>query len=191
MPKRDESRPKSTATCESGNPLIMNATDNEILEIVDWQDRVVGTATRREIHARGLLHRAVHIFVFNSSGDLYVQRRSSLKDRHPLKLDSSAAGHVDPDESYYAAAVRELEEELCLNAAIREVLKVAACDLTDNEHVMLFTAVTDREPKPNPEEILWGRFMPREALERLMIENPDDFVPAFILLWDEFLRKTT
>jgi isopentenyl-diphosphate delta-isomerase len=171
--------------------LMIHSTDNEILEIVDSHDNVVGTATRAEIHRKGLQHRAVHIFVFNADGQMYVQRRSAAKDRHPLKLDSSAAGHVDPGETYQQTAVRELNEELSVNAAVSEVLKIPACELTDNEHVVLFAAVTDQEPKPNLEEILSGRFMSGEELSASMKENPNDFVPAFILLWNEFLRKTT
>jgi len=168
-----------------------HSTDHEILEIVDSNDKVIGTATRAEIHRRGLMHRAVHIFVFNSTGDIYVQRRSASKDRHPLKLDSSAAGHVDPGETYEQTAVRELQEELGITAEIKQVLWVAACEQTDNEHVMLFKVETDVEPTPNPEEVQWGGYMSPEKLSVLMKENPDDFVPAFILLWNEFLRKTT
>lgn len=167
----------------------MHSTDDEILEIVDSDDRVIGRATRGEIHRKGVMHRAVHIFVFNSDGEIYIQRRSALKDRHPLKLDSSAAGHVDPGESYEQTAVRELEEELGITAQVEQVLRVAACEQTDNEHVMLFTVETGLEPVPNPEEVQWGGFMPPEKLSALMQENPDDFVPAFILLWNEFLRK--
>jgi isopentenyldiphosphate isomerase len=169
----------------------MHSTDHEILEIVDSDDTVIGRATRREIHSKGLIHRAVHIFVFNPRGEIYVQRRSALKDRHPLKLDSSAAGHVDPGESYEQTAVRELEEELGIAALVEQVLRVAACKQTDNEHVMLFKVETDLEPVPNREEVKWGGFMPPEKLSALMHENPEDFVPAFILLWNEFLRKTT
>jgi len=55
--------------------------------------------------------------------------------------------------------------------------------------VMLFKVETDLEPAPNPEEVQWGGFMPPEKLSALMQESPDDFVPAFILLWNEFLRK--
>ena len=168
----------------------MYSTDDEILEIVDSHDRVIGRATRGEIHRKGVMHRAVHIFVFNSDGEIYIQRRSALKDRHPLKLDSSAAGHVDPGESYEQTAVRELEEELGITAPVEQVLWVQACEQTDNEHVMLFRVRTNLEPVPNPEEVKWGGFMAPERLSALMQENPDDFVPAFILLWNEFLRKT-
>ena len=168
----------------------VHSTDLEILEIVDSDDRVIGTATRAEIHRKRLMHRAVHIFVFNSAGEIYVQRRSASKDRHALKLDSSAAGHVDPGESYEETASRELQEELGIAATIEKILWVAACEETDNEHVMLFKAETDLEPAPNPEEVKWGNFMSPEKLSRLMNETPDDFVPAFILLWHEYLRKT-
>jgi isopentenyl-diphosphate delta-isomerase type 1 len=168
----------------------MHSTDNEILEVVDADDRVVGTATRAEIHRLGLLHRAVHIFIFNKSGDIYVQRRSASKDRHPSKLDSSAAGHVDPGESYEQTAVRELEEELGIRADVKEILQVAACPETDNEHVRLYWATTELEPKPNPAEVQSGGFMKAEKLAALIKKTPEDFVPAFILLWNEFLRKT-
>jgi isopentenyl-diphosphate Delta-isomerase len=169
----------------------MHSTDDEILEVVNSDDKVIGRGTRGEIHRKNLMHRAVHIFVFNSNGEIYVQRRSALKDRHPLKLDSSAAGHVDPGESYEQTAVRELEEELGIAAQVEQVLQVAACEQTDNEHVMLFRVETDLEPVPNAEEVQWGCFITPEKLSALMQENPDDFVPAFILLWNEFLGKTT
>lgn len=168
----------------------MHSTDNEILEVVDADDKVIGTATRAEIHRLGLLHRAVHIFIFNKSGDVYVQRRSDSKDRHASKLDSSAAGHVDPGESYEQTAVRELEEELGIREVVKEILRVPACPETDNEHVRLYSATTELEPKPNPSEVQWGGFMKREALAALIKKTPEDFVPAFILLWNEFLRKT-
>ena len=169
----------------------MHSTDDEILEIVDSDDRVIGRATRGEIHHKNLMHRAVHIFVFNFDGEIYVQRRSALKDRHSLKLDSSAAGHVDPGESYEQTASRELQEELGITAQVEQVLRVRACEQTDNEHVMLFQVETDLAPVPSPEEVQWGGFMAPEKLSSLMKENPDDFVPAFILLWNKFLRKTT
>ncbi len=167
----------------------MHSTDNEILEIVDADDQVVGTATRAEIHAKDLLHRAVHVFVFNPAGEIYVQRRSAAKDRHPLKLDSSAAGHVDPGESYEQTAVRELQEELSIRAAMEELLRLPASHETNHEHVRLFRVVTDRAPSPNPEEVQWGGFMTPERLSHLMDETPEDFVPSFILLWKSFLAR--
>lgn len=167
----------------------VHSTDNEILEIVDADDNVLGTATRAEIHRKNLIHRAVHLFVFNSHGDVYVQRRSASKDRHPRKLDSSAAGHVDPGESYERTAIRELEEELSITAGVTEVLRVRPCPMTDNEHVVLFTVFTDSEPVPNPDEVEWGTFISPVRLGNLMDSEPWDFVPAFLLLWKEYFDK--
>ncbi len=166
-----------------------HSTDDEILEIVDADDNVVGRAARAEIHRKNLMHRAVHLFVFNGAGQIYVQRRSATKDRHPRKLDSSAAGHVDPGESYETTAIRELREELGIDADVTEVLRVPPCPMTDNEHVVLFTVMTESKPIPNADEVEWGEFMTPEGLSDLMEREPNDFVPAFVLLWKEFLDK--
>lgn len=166
-----------------------HSTDDEIIEIVDSEDNVVGQATRVEIHRRRLMHRAVHLFVFNSAGEIYVQRRSDSKDRHPGILDSSAAGHVDPGESYDDAAARELFEELSVKAGIRPVLRLKASELTDMEHVALYEVLTDEPPTPNEEEISWGAFMAPEELSQSMESNPADFVPVFVHLWTEYRRS--
>ena len=57
---------------------------DELFDVVDADDQVIGQATRSEVHARGLMHRAAHVFVFNSSGELLLQQRSATKDAHPL-----------------------------------------------------------------------------------------------------------
>jgi isopentenyldiphosphate isomerase len=85
---------------------------DEIFDVVDEHDVVVGREYRREIHRRSLLHRAIHIFWLRGDGQLCLQRRSYAKDNCPGLLSSSCAGHVDSGEDYLSAAVRELHEEL-------------------------------------------------------------------------------
>ncbi len=87
---------------------------DEIFDICDENDRVIGQARRADVHAQKLLHRAVHIWVFLPDGRLVTQRRSASKDEYPLALTSSASGHLDSGEDYQTAAVRELGEELGL-----------------------------------------------------------------------------
>ena len=70
----------------------------EIFDIVNERDEVIGRAPRAEVHARGLLHRAAHMLVFNSRGEVFLQKRSLRKDRQPGVWDSSASGHVDAGE---------------------------------------------------------------------------------------------
>src|SRR5476651_1980015 len=86
----------------------------EIFDIVNERDEVVGQNTRREVHARGLWHRAVHVLVFNARGEVFLQKRSLKKDIAAGKWDSSASGHLDTGETYDACAVREVREELGL-----------------------------------------------------------------------------
>jgi 16S rRNA (adenine1518-N6/adenine1519-N6)-dimethyltransferase len=85
---------------------------DEIFDVVDGQDVVIGREFRREIHRRGLLHRAIHIFWLRGDGQLCLQRRSYAKDNCPGLLSTSCAGHVDSGEDYHTAALRELSEEL-------------------------------------------------------------------------------
>jgi isopentenyl-diphosphate Delta-isomerase len=164
----------------------MFSTDNEILEIVDMNDNVIGKATRAEIHSKNWIHRAVHIFVFNPKGEIYIQRRSSKKDRHPLKLDSSAAGHVDPGETYEQTALRELSEELSLEIPVEELFRLPASEETDYEHVVLFSAQTSLIPEPNSDEVHSGEFVSPDMLTSMMEEESGDFVPAFVILWKKF-----
>ncbi len=79
----------------------------EIFDVVNERDEVIGRRARSEVHRLGLLHRAVHVLVFNARGDIFLQKRSLNKDRQPGVWDSSASGHLDTGESYDAGAVRE------------------------------------------------------------------------------------
>ena len=73
---------------------------SELFDVVDSEDRVIGQATRREVHTKGLFHRSVHIWVFNSRGELFLQKRVMTKDENPGYWDSSAAGHLNAGEGY-------------------------------------------------------------------------------------------
>ncbi len=94
------------------NHREVGQSPDEVFDVVDDRDVVVGKEYRREIHRRRLLHRAIHIFWLRSDGMLCLQRRSFAKDNCPGLLSSSCAGHVDSGEDYLSAAVRELREEL-------------------------------------------------------------------------------
>ena len=97
---------------------------DEVFDVVDEADRVIGRERRGEIHRRGLPHRAVHVFWLRPDGQLCLQRRSFAKDNCPGQLSSSCAGHVDAGEAYLAAAVRELGEELGLHVAPGELAEI-------------------------------------------------------------------
>src|ERR1700722_1586072 len=117
----------------------------EIFDVVNERDEVVGQNTRREVHRLGLKHRAVHVLVFNQKGEIFLQKRSMAKDTFPGAWDSSASGHVDSGEDYDACAVRELEEELGLKVAAppRRLFKMPACAETGQEFVWVYQLESD------------------------------------------------
>lgn len=86
---------------------------SEYFEIVDENDEVIGKALRSECHGNPqLIHRVAHVLVFDRQGRLLLQKRAQSKDVQPGKWDTSVGGHLDPGESYEAAARREMFEEL-------------------------------------------------------------------------------
>jgi isopentenyl-diphosphate Delta-isomerase len=156
----------------------------EILEVCDRHNHVIGQAVRGTIHRLGLRHRSVHIFVFNTVDELYLQLRREHKDQYPRHWDTSAAGHVSPGESYTAAAARESAEELGLEENLIRLAQVPACPETGWEHVVLFQCRTGTKPAPNPEEIESGAFFTLEEIDRLLGDVDIPITPAFRLLYD-------
>lgn len=155
----------------------------ERFPIVDADDRVIGEAPRQEVHGNNLRHRAVHIFVFNRAGELFLQKRSRRKDRHPLLWDSSAAGHVDAGEEYDCAAERELREELGVTAALTRLTKLPASERTGREFIWLYRAEHEGPFQLAPAEIDFGEFFPPEIVQDWISARPEDFAPGFIECW--------
>lgn len=162
---------------------------DEIFDVVNERDEVIGQNTRREVHARGLLHRAIHVLVFNSRGEIFLQKRSMIKDREPGKWDSSSSGHVDSGEDYEACAVRELREEIGLIVPKTPELlfKIGACAETDQEFVRVYRCRAEGPFELHPDEIDSGEWFMPEAVTRWMTGNPGDFASAFRLIWKKYL----
>ena len=165
--------------------------ESEELDVVDRGNRVVGQRSRGEVHRLGLLHRAVHILVFNDRGDLFLQKRSQLKDSHPGKWDSSAAGHVEAGEGDEDSAVRELAEELGVidSPPLEPLFQVAACADTGNEFVTVY-ACRHEGPFCLPvDEIEHGEWVAPDVVTKWVRDRPDDFASGFRLIWEEFCKS--
>jgi isopentenyldiphosphate isomerase len=161
----------------------------EIYDVVDADDRVIGQATRREIHDKGLLHRSVHILLFNADGKLFLQKRSLVKDENPGYWDTSSAGHVDSGESYLASAHRELMEELGVTASLQLIMSFVASPETFWEHVRVYKCITNQKIKINLEEISEGRFMTLKEIENAFINNELQLTSTFIKIFAKYLRS--
>lgn len=157
----------------------------EWFDVVNERDEVMRQATRRDVHANGWWHRAVHVLVFDSAGRVFLQRRSMNKDLSPGKWDSSCSGHLDAGEGYDAAAVRELKEEIGISiaAAPERWFRIDACEPTTWEFVWVYRLRHDGPIAIDPEEIQYGEWVAPEEVTRRLGARPDDFCPSFQLLW--------
>jgi 16S rRNA (adenine1518-N6/adenine1519-N6)-dimethyltransferase len=163
--------------------------NNERFPVVDKNDRILRHASRSEVHGNNLRHRAVHILIFNPTGEVYLQQRSRWKDRHPLKWDSSAAGHVTVAESYDETAQRELKEELGISVSFKKIGKLSASERTDNEFVWLYRGEAAGNLSPSRTEIETGAFFPEQVVDGWVAARPEDFAPGFIECWKVYRQK--
>jgi 16S rRNA (adenine1518-N6/adenine1519-N6)-dimethyltransferase len=161
----------------------------ESFPVVDEHDQVIGAAPRSQVHGNNLLHRAVHLLIFNSLGEVFLQLRSRWKDRHPLAWDSSAAGHVNPGEEYDQTAARELTEELGIQIALEKVAKLPASERTGHEFICLYRGSYNGELRPNPSEIEAGRFFPPTIVDAWIKARPHEFAPGFLECWKIWREK--
>lgn len=163
----------------------------EPFDVVDEQDRVIRQAERRDVHAQGWLHRAVHILVFNGAGEVFLQKRSMRKDMSPGLWDSSCSGHVDAGEEYDVAAWRELEEEIGLKLPKPPPrwFRVTACAETGQEFVWVYRVESDGPFVLCQEEIDRGEWVAPAELNRRIRERPQDYCSAFRLIWKQANEK--
>jgi 16S rRNA (adenine1518-N6/adenine1519-N6)-dimethyltransferase len=161
----------------------------ELFDVVDEQDRVIGQAPRSEVHRRSLMHRAVHILAFDAAGRIWLQLRSARKDRCALMWDSSAAGHLGVGESYEACANREVREEMGIEVVPRCRFKIAACQQTDWEHVGVYTCRVRGAIRFNREEIERGEFHSIGSIARWMERSEAEFASGFVRIFREFQQR--
>ncbi len=162
----------------------------EIFDVVDEHDVPAGTATRAEIHQRGLMHRAVHVLVFNKHGDLLLQQRSMLKDVHPGLWGTSVSGHLDAGEDYEAAAIREMDEEMGITTdeAPEELARIAPCEATGMEHVRVYRASFDGKPRFPAAEVEATLWLPVAEVDAWTAARPEDFSSGFLACWHAAMK---
>ena len=157
----------------------------EIFDVVNERDEVVGQMPRREVHRLGLRHRAVHVLVFNARGELFLQQRSLLKDNWPGVWDSSASGHLDTGETYDAGALREVREEIGLSLAAvpARLFKLAAGAETGMEFCWVYRAEHEGPFTLQEAEVRGGGWFTVEAIDDWIARRPADLASGFRALW--------
>lgn len=133
----------------------MSDTTEEFLEITDSHGKAISIAPRSEIHGNpSVIHRVVHVLVFNKKGYLFLQKRSETKDVAPGKWDTSVGGHLNPGENLLQAAKREMEEELGISKCNPEFLySYIHTNFYETELVYTYSCAYDGNVSFNKEEI--------------------------------------
>jgi isopentenyl-diphosphate delta-isomerase type 1 len=165
--------------------MLLTAMSEEIFDVVDENDVVVGQASRREVHRRDLRHRAVHVLIFNHRGEVFLQQRSLSKDNWPGVWDSSSSGHLDAGEAYDDCCLREVGEELGLDLASvpDRLFKLEANLETGWEFCWVYRAVHEGPFVLQPSEVRGGGWFPPHAVTDWIARRPGDFASAFRVLW--------
>lgn len=144
----------------------MKDNPNEIFPIVDEDGNILGQVTRGHAHDRSkILHPVVHLHVFNSRGELYLQHRPAWKDIQPDKWDTAVGGHIDLGESVGDALKREVREELGITEFTPESLGHYVFESNrEKELVYVHRCIYDGPISPSKNELSGGRFWSPEEI---------------------------
>lgn len=142
----------------------------EILEIVDREGNTIATALRSHIHGNpSLIHKVVHVLVFNDKGELLLQKRSMNKDVAPGRWDTSVGGHISANEDLIEAAKREMEEELgIISEDMKPLYSYIHSNPYESELVYTHSCVHNGPFSFNREEIDELKFWSLEDIARTM-----------------------
>lgn len=171
---------------------------DESIDIVDENNNLIGEQKMKsKAHRDGLWHRAAHIWVYNSKGEVLLQLRAKEKDLWPDMWDLSAAGHVRAGEEPIVSALREIQEEIGLNVKMEdlELYKVIAekvifKEMVNNEFHYVYLLKYDGNTsglKAQEEELQKMGFISIEDIEKGLRENPEKYCPHESPYWIEML----
>jgi isopentenyldiphosphate isomerase len=148
----------------------------ELVDVVDEDDRVVTTVTRREIRARNLLHRCTYVLVRNAAGEILVHRRTDTKDINPGTYDVFAGGVCAAGESYDEGARREVAEELGLTGAeLRFLFRHRYRGARGQAWGAVYETRWDGPVEPQASEVAWSAWVSPARLQAMLAEY--DFCP--------------
>lgn len=163
----------------------------EIFDVVNERDEVIGRERRSEVHRLNLRHRAVHVLLFNRRGELFLQQRSLAKDNWPGVWDSSSSGHLDSGEEYDACTLREVREELGVELPVvpRRLFKLEAGPETGWEFCWIYRADHEGPFALQASEVRGGGWFTRDAIADWIARRPEDFASAFRAIWRRLAQE--
>jgi len=163
--------------------------------LVDENDNETGIEEKIKAHKDGKLHRAFSIFVFNSKGELLLQKRAKEKYHSGGLWSNTCCGHPRPDESLETAVHRRLKEEMGFDCSLTHldstcfIYKTKINDLFENEYDHIFIGKSDQDPLPNSKEVDEYKWINQKELEEDILANPDKYTYWFIASLKNVLKS--
>jgi len=158
--------------------------NNNIVILVDENDKKIGLMDKIEAHQKGLLHRAVSVFIINSNGEWLLQQRALEKYHSPALWTNTACTHPHPDETNIAAAKRRLLEEMGISAQLQEIFSFIYKDqldenMTEHELDHVFIGISDDSPNLNKNEVVDYAYIKYEDLVKDVNLYPEKYTTWF------------
>jgi len=162
--------------------------------LVDQNDKPLGTMEKMEAHVKGALHRAFSIFIFNSKGEVLLQKRAADKYHSARLWTNTCCSHPMPEEDTTVAAHRRLNEEMKLSADLVPLFKFkyfASFDNNLNEHEMdhVYYGISDEIPQPDPTEVEEWKYENISFIQEDIINNPDLYTEWFKICFDDLVAS--
>ncbi len=163
-------------------------TDHVIL--VDSEDSPIGYMEKSEAHQKGLLHRAISVFIFNEREEILLQRRALSKYHTPGIWSNTACSHPRKNETTMQAAERRLDEEMGLKTPLIygfKFLYKAEFDngLTEHELDHVFFGFSNEKPSINSSEVCDYQYLDLIKIEKMIQHQPEIFSPWFKLTYQK------
>lgn len=166
----------------------------ELVILVDENDRQVGLMPKMEAHEKALLHRAFSVFVFNDQNQLMIQRRAAHKYHSPGLWTNTCCSHQREGETNVEAGKRRLMEEMGFTTSLTENISFiykAPFDngLTEHEYDYILLGDYNDEPNINPDEVSEWKWMSLEDIENDMKVHPEQYTEWFKIIFDKFYNQ--
>ncbi|HBS47597.1 TPA: isopentenyl-diphosphate delta-isomerase [Candidatus Dependentiae bacterium] len=168
----------------------------KLVILVDEKDKEIGFEEKLEAHKKGLLHRAISVFIFNSKNELLLQKRAFDKYHCGGLWSNSCCTHPHPQETNLEAAKRRLVEEMGIKTELKEICNFTykvhfpQNNLFEHEFDHLFIGHYDKDPKINLSEVADFKWISIETLLKEFQENPGNYTPWFKIIFAEVLKKS-
>jgi len=147
----------------------------EIFDVVDEDDNVIGQATRKEIHDKKLIHRAVYFFILDKKGRIFVTQRTKNKEFFKEYWSVALGGHLKAGETYDEAVVREVKEEANIDDKPFYMGSFKVRIPEEDENIRVYGFVTDKKPELDSFELKQGMFLTREEMKEKI--KKEKFLP--------------